>query len=125
MILISCTIVSAASTTLMSYKETGIRSRDSVNNFTLSKTTTIKINHNQKVAETFGYSSSKCKMTVNLQKKGTFFFSDTGDSMVKYGNTSGSKTLSKSKGTYRLHFESQAINSTAWPSFNISGTVKK
>ena len=124
-ILISSTTVLAASSTLLTYNGEGIRSRPSVSSFSLSGNTTITINHKQTLLDQYLPQASRSKMTVSLQKKSGLFYNDTGDSMTHYGSTRGSKTMTKSSGTYRLYFEANEISSSCWPAFDITGSVTK
>lgn len=124
-ILLASTVVAfAASAELLSYNGTGIRSKASVNNFKLTKETTITIDHNQTVNPAYQMREPYCSMTVSLQKKGTFFYSDTGDSVTTEGSGGFVKSYKKSSGTYRLYFYSMPFSDNTWPAYDINGTVK-
>lgn len=124
-ILLASTFVAfAASTELLSYNGTGIRSKASVQNFKLTKETTITINHNQTVNPAYQMREPYCSMKVSLQKKGTIFYSDTGDSVTTYGSGGFKRSYTKSSGTYRLYFASIPLADETWPAYDINGTVK-
>lgn len=124
-LLVSTTVAFAASTTLMSYEGTGIRAKASVQNFQLTKETKITINHDQTISPAYAPRESVSSMTVKLQKKGTIFYSDTGDSVKTYGSGGFIKSYTKSSGTYRLYFSSTVLSDNTTPSFNIDGIVTK
>lgn len=122
-ILISSTTILAASSTLLSYNGQGIRSRPSVSSFSLSRDTTITINHKQTLNTPYIPVESSSYMTVSLQKKGLFYYNDTGDNMRNTGTNYDRKTMRNSAGTYRLYFQANEISPTLWPSFDISGNI--
>lgn len=124
-LLASTTVAFAGSTTLMTYEGIGIRSKKSVQNFELTKTTSITIDHNQTVNAAYQHRKDYCSMTVSLQKKGTIFYSDTGDEFTIYSDGGTIKTWSKAKGTYRLWFHSAEISDGTWPAYDIDGKVTK
>lgn len=124
-ILLASTVVAfAASTELLSYNGKGIRSKASVNNFKLTKETTITIDHNQTVNPAYQMRESYCSMEVSLQKKGTIFYSNTGDSVTTYGSGGFTRSYTKSAGTYRLYFSSIPLADETWPAYDINGTIK-
>lgn len=126
------TVSAFAATTLMTYNGTEIRNKDSVNTFSLSGTTTITLNHKTTAWTGKGdLSNNECKITINLLKKGTIGYSDTGDSVTYVGvNSSSYKTKSwtKASGTYRLHFKTgvtREMGSYYYPGADINGNIKK
>lgn len=68
----STTVVFAASTTLMSYEGKGIRAKESVQTFELTKETKITIDHDQTISPSYAPRESVSSMTVILQKKELF-----------------------------------------------------
>lgn len=124
-LLASTTIVFAGSTTLLTYEGFGIRSKKSVQNFELTQTTSITVNHNQTVNTAYSPRESSCSMKVSLQRKGVLVYSDTGDEFTLYGSNSTVRTWSKAKGTYGLWFSSIPLIDETWPSYDINGKVTK
>lgn len=124
-ILLAGTITAfAASTQLMSYNGTGIMAKASVSNFTLSKETTITINHNQSLNPAYA-KYKDAYLDVKLQKKGVLVYSDTGDTKTCKGGAGFKQSYTKSKGTYRLYFSSHQYADQIFPKFDIKGTVTK
>lgn len=124
--LILTTTVAFAATVLLSYNGTGIRSMDSAQTFELSSQTTIKLNHHTTGVTYNGTQpDNKAVLTVNLMRKGTIFWSNTGDSITTTGIQNKSATWTKSSGKYKLHFSTQALSETWWPGVNVNGTITK
>ena len=123
-LLAGTTTVFAAGKQLMSYNGTGIMAKASVSNFTLSEETTITIDHNQSLNPAYA-KYTDARWDVNLQKKGTLKYSNTGDTKTCKGGVGFKKSYTKSKGTYRLYFSSHQYADQITPKFDISGTVTK
>lgn len=121
LICMASTTVFAASTTLMTYNGSDIWSKPSVSTFKLTKTTSVTVNHTTSkwTVNYTGSETSKLKMQVKIQKKGSVIYSDTVNAMNVYGVSSKSSSWSMIKGTYRLYFY------TTDGKANIKGSVKK
>ena len=116
--------VFAGSTLLMSYDGTGIRSKDSVQNFQLTSSTNITLKHKTTAVSDIGIMDpKKCELIISLLKKGTLFYSATGNTLTVYGVSQSSVTWIKGSGKYKLHFETMRLVPDMWPSGNIFGTV--
>lgn len=124
-LLASTTVAFAGSTTLITYAGSGIRSKKSVQNFELTESTKITVHHQQEVNPAYLPRENYCSMRVSLQKKGTLFYSDTGDEFTLYGSNSTTKSWTKAKGTYRLWFSSIPLSDETWPAYEIEGKVTK
>lgn len=122
-----CTSVAfAASTTLMSYNGIGIRDKDSVEKFTLGKSTTIHLEHETTAVEYNGPNEdSACELKVSLMKKNTLSYTETGDEIKTTGIQSKTATWTKAAGTYRLHFATKMKTETWWPGATINGRIYK
>lgn len=124
--------VFAASTTLMTYDGTEIRNKQSVSTFKLSGTSKITLNH--KTTKWTGkgdLANNECKITINLLKKGSIGYSETGDVVTYIGLNSTSyktKSWTKGSGTYRLHFKTGTTRTNGsyyYPGADIKGNIKK
>lgn len=124
-ILISTTTAFAASTELMSYSGKGILEKSSISHFELSKKTTFTINHHQKVNDAYAKYEPYAYMDVILQKKGAIKYNNIGDSVTCKGTSGFTKSYTKDKGKYRLHFASHQHGDQIFPRFDINGTVKR
>ncbi len=109
----------------MSYEGKGIRAKESVQTFELTKETKITIDHDQTISPSYAPRESVSSMTVILQKKGVIFYSDTGDSVKTYSSGGFIRSYTKSSGKYRLYFSSTVLSDNTIPSFDIIGTVTK
>lgn len=124
-VMLSTTTVFAA-TTLLSYDGSGIRSKDSVNSFSLSKKTTITVKHTTTDIKSIGSKSpSNYSIIVSLKKKNNLFYTLTGDDFTVKGITSKNTTWTKSAGTYKLYFHGKKTTDGLSPAFDIKGKVVK
>lgn len=120
------TSVAFAATTLLSYSGTGIRDKSSAQTFELTKSTKIKLTHNTTGVTYNGTQpNSKAILTVDLMRKGTIFYSRTGDSITTTGIQSKTATWRKSSGKYKLHFTTKTWTETWWPGVNVNGKITK
>ncbi len=125
-VIFSTSVVFASTTTLMSYSGRGIRDKDSVETFSLSKNTTIHLEHKTTGVQYNGAQpDSKCSLQIALLKKGTFSYAATGDEVYMTGLGAKNTAWTKSSGTYRLHFATKALSETWWPGADIEGRIYK
>lgn len=111
---------SAASNILMKYDGKNICDKSSNSHFTLNKVTDIKINHQTTSwYKLQGRKTNDLYVRVDVQKKGLFFFSDSGNSFKKYSVGKTTKTFTEEKGTYRLNFTTNMFSA------NIKGSVTR
>ena len=111
---------SAASNVLMRYDGKNICDKSSNSHFTLNKVTDIKINHQTTSwYKLQGRKTNDLYVRVDIQKKGLFFFSDSGNSYKKYSVGKTTKTFTEEKGTYRLNFTTNMFSA------NIKGSVTR
>lgn len=124
-VMLSTTTVFAA-TTLLSYDGTGIRGKDSVHSFELSKKSTITVKHTTTdIGSIGGKSPSNYSIVVSLLKKNNLFYNSTGDDFTVKGIKSKNATWTKSAGTYKLHFQAKKTTDGLSPAFDIKGKVVK
>ncbi|GEM_PF-3561877 len=111
---------SAASNVLMRYEGKNIYDKASIGTFELKRVTNIKINH-QTLSwyKLQGRKTNDLYVRVDVQKKGLFFFSDSGNSFKKYSVGKTTKTFTEEKGTYKLYFTTNMFSA------NIKGSVTR
>ena len=94
----------AASTTLLTYSGKGIRGKDSVNTFSLTKNTDIKITHNTTGwVGIDGRNKDDLYVKISVKEKGLLFYNETGNSFKVYGIGKRTKTFTEGKGFFGKH----------------------
>lgn len=118
-----CTTMVYASSTLMTYKGTGIRDKNSTQSFHLATKTTIVVSHTTDKFEK--KIPAMCGVKISLLRKNGFSYYRTGDSFSVEGIGSDTHKWKKDAGDYKLHFQTYGAYQGYWVAANIHGTVKK
>lgn len=113
------TFAASPRSTLLTYSGSNIRSKASVNTFTISGDRTVTVHH--RTSSWTSYDPG-VYLKVALQKKGFLGYGDVG-SKNYYGITSGTQVHSIAKGTYRLYFTAYTSTGSGVSGATISGSV--